>query len=131
MPKSYPTGFQMIEGNDVNQVANQAFGYQDNITARSGGGLAGAPVLSAGLNRVATAAADGDSIALPAAVANPANGNAQFLVRNDSAHSVNVEPQSTDQINRGGAGTAFAVASGKSCLFFCAGTGNWSALLSA
>jgi hypothetical protein len=96
------------------------------ITAFATGGQSGAIPLVAQVNRITTCASTGDSVKLPAAVA----GISLFLA-NAGAASLNVFPNTGDQINALGANAAFAVASGKSAEFIATASGQWHAILSA
>lgn len=102
------------------------FSAVDGLVAHSGGGQPGTQ-LTASLNRVVTVAAANDSVSLPSALA-----GAMINVVNASAtNSMNVFPQSGEFINALAVNTAFAVAAGKSCEFFCAKNGTWHTILSA
>ncbi len=97
------------------------------LTAHAGGGQSGATAITAAFSRFTTVATAGDSAVLPPSVA-----GVSAHVRNDGANSMNVFPNgSTDVINALGSATAFAVAAGKSCDFFCCAAGQWSTNLSA
>lgn len=132
MLNTYKAGLQVIDGQDIEQINKQLFEYLDNIVALAGGGFhATTPLLKAGLNRVTTVANSGDSVALPAAIANPVFGLTVLMVANTGAQPCNVEPQPADTINAGAAGAAFSVANGKNALFFCPSKGHWYAILTA
>ena len=82
------------------------------------------------VNRVTTVGTAGDSVKLPATVANVSIGS--IVVANGAAvNSANVFPQTGDQINALGANVAFAIAAGKTANFYSAGAGQWYAILSA
>jgi hypothetical protein len=98
----------------------------DGLTAKAGGGQAGATPLLFEFNRVTTVATLNDSVLLPAAIA-----GVQLFVANAGSLGMNVFPSGTDQINALGASAAFAVASGKSVQFYSAKNGQWHTILSA
>jgi hypothetical protein len=97
----------------------------DALTALAGGAQAGT-ALAALYNRFTVVATVGDSAQLPVSAA----GDCRTVV-NASANSMNVFPQSGDKTNALATNTAFAVAAGKSCEFFCTAPGQWHTLLSA
>ena len=99
----------------------------DALTAKAGGGQAGATLCAAVINRFTTVATAGDSGILPAAKA-----GMQITVTNAHAtNSMNLFPASGEQINQAGANTAFALAAGKTASFTSAANGAWHAVLSA
>jgi hypothetical protein len=64
---------------------------------------------------------------MPAAVA-----GLQMTVTNAAAaNSMNLFPNTGDQINAGGANAAYAIAAGKTAQLTCAVAGQWHAVLSA
>ncbi|MDB5447278.1 MAG: hypothetical protein JWQ97_2595 [Phenylobacterium sp.] len=99
----------------------------DALTAKAGGGQAGATVCAAVINRFTTVATAADSGLLPAAKA-----GMQITVTNAHAtNSMNLFPASGEQINSAGANVAFALAAGKTASFTSAANGAWHAVLSA
>jgi hypothetical protein len=103
--------------------------YRTNVTgltALAGGGQSGATLLSASISRVSTVATAADSVQLPNAYA-----GREHHVINAGANSMNVFPQTGETINALSANAAFAVASGKTCSFYCPADGAWYANLSA
>ena len=96
------------------------------LTAKAGGGQSGATALTGNINKVTTVASANDSALLPAGV-----GGRRVSVRNGSANSMNVFPQTGESINEGAANAAFAVTAGKTAIFECVATGLWNATLSA
>lgn len=96
------------------------------ITAHAGGGQSSAYALTAGLNQITTVASANDSVVLPSAT----NGLVVVVV-NAGANSANVFPASGDKINALSANTAFAVANGKTAIFFVGVDGNWYSILTA
>lgn len=85
------------------------------ITALAGGGTSGATALSAAINVVSTVASAGDSVKLPVAFK-----GAFIYVKNTSANSMNVFPQSGGAIDGASADAAKAVAAGVGTIFYCA-----------
>jgi hypothetical protein len=99
----------------------------NGITAFAGGGQASAVLLTATINRVTTVATAADSVKMPVSAA-----GMQITVTNAAAaNSMNLYPQTGDQINALGANAAFAVAAGKTANLTCAVAGQWHAVLSA
>ena len=97
----------------------------DALTALAGGAQAGLALVN-GINRVTVVATIGDSCQLPLAAA-----GGHVIVINGSATSMNVFPQTGDNINALAANAAFALAAGKSVEFCAAGPLHWSANLTA
>lgn len=116
--------------------------YVQSVVAFAGGGQpGGTPIgvpnnqgIEAAIAEIRTVVTAADSVQLPQAV----NGKT-LLVFNSSANSsnlyanpnVNKATGVTDTINGGANANAYAVAAGKSVLFFCPRDGIWAALLSA
>ena len=99
----------------------------DSVTATAGGGQANAVLINAMTTRVTTVASAADSIKLPVS-----SGGLFLTVANAAAvNSMNVFPQSGEQINALGVNTAFAVAAGKACFFVATSKGQWHSVLSA
>ena len=111
----------------LNLGANiQPDSFTDAITAKAGGGQAGATLLINACNRISVCATAGDSTLLP-----PAAGGWIIQVSNGGAASCNVFPAVGEQVNALGTNTAFALAAGKSALFFSTAALQWSSILSA
>ena len=99
----------------------------NGITAFATGGQASAVLLTTVINRVTTVGTAADSVKMPAAVA-----GLQMTVTNAAAaNSMNLFPNTGDQINAGGANAAYAIAAGKTAQLTCAVAGQWHAVLSA
>lgn len=113
-----------------------------NATAFAGGGQASATQIG-GINAqgyqpmlvcLTTVESGGDSCALPQAVAGKV-----LCVYNSTATSANLyaspstnrATDTTDTINGGANGDAYALASHKAALFFCPKDGIWAAILTA
>lgn len=119
-------------GENFNQggakVANRFLAsVTDGITAHAGGGQANAVLLTTDINRVTTVASAADSVALPASTP----GSEVTVINAAGVNSMNVFPQSGDQINALAANAAFAVAAGKVATFYCTVAGFWHSILSA
>lgn len=119
------------DGTDVNPGGNPTrfiTGAEDGLTAHAGGGQANALPLSTGadIHRITTCATIGDSVKLP-----PSIPGLEEIVINNGATSLNVFPQTGDQINALAVNTAFAVAAGKTASFYCPLAGAWHSILSA
>jgi hypothetical protein len=98
----------------------------DGLTAKAGGGQAGATPCPAVINRFTTVATIADSALLP-----PAKAGMQMTLTNVAANSLNVFPATGEQVNAAGANVAFALAGGKTASFTSAANGAWHAVLSA
>jgi hypothetical protein len=111
-----------------NSVGNQTVvSSTDLLTAHAGGGQTSALQLAAAINRITTVATGNDSVKLPISVA----GLDVVVINAASANSLNVFGQTGDIINALSANTAFAVAAGKTCTFYCCTAGQWHSILSA
>ncbi len=107
-------------------LTNNPFAVATGLTAKAGGGQAGATALTGNVNRIAVCATIGDSAILP-----PAIVGRRVSVYNAGAASANIFPQTGESINSGAADAAFAVAATKAAIFECVATGVWNAVLSA
>lgn len=100
------------------------------LTALAGGAQAGTQ-LTTGLNRITTVATGGDSAQLPVL----SGGIMVVVINAAAANSMNVFPPTGGIINAGAANAAFAVAAGKTAIFFQAidtsGATIWYAVLTA
>jgi hypothetical protein len=99
----------------------------NGITAFATGGQASAVLLNSVINRVTTVGTAGDSVKLPPAVA----GLMLVVTNAAAANSMNLFPNTGDQINALGANAAFAIVAGKTAQLSCAVAGQWHAVLSA
>lgn len=99
------------------------------ITAYAGGGQTSATALTGAVNVVATVASAGDSVLLPIVPL-----GAEVTVKNTSANSMDVFPQSGGNIDAASANAAEAVAGGAGAIFKCVainattGAASWIAL---
>lgn len=133
---SFLPGFRLIDGSDLQNMANASFSTKSGITALAGGGLAsGTPVCSAAINEVLTCATDNDSVQLP-----PAVPGSQQMVINNSGHTaavfagLNPLTGAVDSIiaNNSVAGAAsVTLATTKVAIFACYAPGKWKELLTA
>jgi hypothetical protein len=112
---------------EVNQGELQ-FSVATDLVAHSTGGQANGKPITTAFSEFTSVAADNDSATLP-----PSNAGTMLVVVNAStqAKSLNVFPSTGEKIDGGAGDAAFAVASGKRCLFFCLKAGNWYTLLTA
>lgn len=86
--KWFPSGFRLIDGNKLTNWFNSPqVSYEDNITAKAGGGQPNAYQLTARINRVSVSANAGDSVKLPNASNAP---GAVIWVINDGAQNIQV-----------------------------------------
>lgn len=99
----------------------------NGLTAKAGGGQSGATAITSVINRFTTVGTAADSALLPSA----AVGMQVTVVNAAAANSMNVFPATGEVINALAANTAFAVAAGKTCTFYCANAGQWHTVLSA
>lgn len=116
--------------NSIFQVGMLRLSRNTALTALAGGAQAGT-ALNLGYNRFTVVVTAGDSAQLPAV-----SGGVMVVVTNaDSTDSMNVFPQTGGIINAGSANAAFAVAAGKTAIFFQAidtsGATIWHAILTA
>lgn len=108
-------------------IMNLSFGSPTTITAHVGGGQGGATVINPNvfLTRVGGVATDGDSVLLPSSIG---GGGPPYVVANLGTHSMDVFPQSGQQINLLAANTALAVASGTTVAFYDINPGVWASI---
>ena len=96
---------------------------QGTLTALAAGGQnSGGPITSTFI-RVSTVATTGDSITLPTAAV-----GRFFIVENDGANSMDVFPNTSDEINSEGSNNALALPAGKWLLLFARSIANWRAV---
>lgn len=101
---------------------NVLFPTNAALTAHSGGGKASALALANGLNQIATAAADNDSVLLPAST-----GGNFAVVTNNGASGVAAYGAGTDTINGALTTAAYYIPAGQTVVFWSQATGTWSA----
>lgn len=118
------TNFNSV-GRLFRQLTDTFFSAQGGLTATAGGAQAGL-ALSKTQNRFTTVTTTGDSAQLPSAVA-----GLFVIVKNAHANSMNVFPQTGETINALSANAAYAVATTKAVMFFCATAGKWDTILTA
>jgi hypothetical protein len=122
-------GETVIEKNIT--ITNQLFqSTQEGLTAKAGGGQAGATPITSMCARFTTVATTLDSAILPTAVP-----GLEITVINGTpaanATSLNVFPDVGSSINATAANTALAVPSAKTAIFFTTVAGTWHSILSA
>lgn len=101
--------------------------YSNALTAKAGGGQSPSTPVTTVVNRFTTVASANDSATLPTAV-----GGMQISFTNATAsNSINIFPNTGDQINSAGPNTAFSLIPGKTVQLNSAGPTFWHAVLSA
>jgi hypothetical protein len=118
--------------NDPGSVQQEAgFGFDGNywtesngapLTAKAGGGQAGATLLPWMVNNVATVVSIGDSVILP-----PAKPGVILQVANNGANSMTVYAQGSDTINGVAAATGVSQMAGSTVTYTCLKAGTWTA----
>lgn len=88
-PTDLQSGKKLIDGASIATLLQWTFTSQYGLTALSGGGQAGAPVINAGVVEIDTVAAGADSISLPFAVA----GLSSRVFNQAATNSLTVWPQ--------------------------------------
>lgn len=131
MPAPITPGQQLIDGSLINQMLAQLFATLSGIVATAGGGQANAVPLTGFINRVTSCVTNADSVKLPAAVVNPANGLSFLVVINAGAATLAVFPSSGQSINALAADASFSLATNKTAIFFCGANGVWNSNLTA
>jgi hypothetical protein len=112
---------QMPQAIEVDNVVISASAV-DAQTALAGGAQAGTAITKA-MVRFTTVVTAGDSAQLP-----PAIPGIHITLKNATANSMNVFPQTGESINALAANAAFAVATVKLAYFECIKTGVWEAV---
>lgn len=123
------TSKQLISGLHINNLTYLLTGTATSITAKAGGGYAGAPTLGSWSNELTTVATAADSVALPLA-----KSGLRVIVINNGAQAAAVFPQPTDTINGGAAGAAAPgglANAGATAMFICIKDGQWRRFVSA
>lgn len=110
--QSFVPGFRLVDGQDLYNLALQTNSAQSGVKARAGGGAAGAPLMSAYINEVATVTNNNDSVLAPLALA-----GAEFVVINDGANSLRLYAQTTNPGNAGAADGIVALAGGAAAAY--------------
>lgn len=109
----YITGTDTANRQSIFEVGMLRITRNQALTALAGGAQAGT-ALNLGYNRFTVVVTAGDSAQLPAV-----SGGVMVVVTNaDASDSMNVFPQTGGIINAGAANAAFAVAAGKTAIFF-------------
>lgn len=108
-------GVDMTLGLTGSAVAGATAAATVGITASATQTLVGATKLIAKLNVVATSAASGNAVALPAL-----NPGQSVVVFNDGANPISVFPAAAGvAIDGGSAGASVALANAKRCIYYC------------
>jgi hypothetical protein len=97
------------------------------LTAHSGGGQGSALALTKAVNRITTAAAGGDSVVLPAALA----GRTVVVINSAASNAIDCFPASGEIINALSANTALSIVANKTVMFVCAVNGTWNSIVTA
>ena len=113
------SGGGLLMGDRFNGVLDSA---DDALTAHAGGGQAGALVLQSLINRVATVATSGDSVALP-----PSIPGLSITLINSGANPMQVYGSGSDTINDVASGTGIAQLPNSLLIFECSVQGKWYA----
>lgn len=119
------SGYQLIDGNWANGLANGGNNsFTNALVAHAGGTKAAALQIAAALKIVffATVATDHDSALLPAA-----KTRSIVMVYNGGAHILDLYGKGTDTINASATATAYSLNAGQSAIFFCGLDGSWAA----
>jgi hypothetical protein len=112
---------------EIATYLTSAVSAQDAVTATASGTITTTPVITGSFVNVTTVATAGDSVRLPVAAA-----GVWVVIRNSSATSMNVFPNSTSEaINGGTAGAALAHGAGKGAVYFATAANKWSQVLGA
>ncbi len=105
--------------NNIGLALGQLTGA-DGLTAHAGGGQGSALALTAGINRIATVATIGNSVALPTSVA-----GLFVVVINDAALALQVFGADTDTINDVTTTVGIPVPGKSTAIFACPVAGKW------
>jgi len=100
------------------------YSYEIGIVAHAGGGQTNATQLQIGINTVATASADNDSVKLP----DDALGQT-VIITNKTAFTLRVFPFPGDSINEFAINTALILTTGQARVLIGTGVGNWRTFL--
>jgi hypothetical protein len=113
---------------DVKKMLTDLMTVQDGLTAFAGGGQASGTLVGAMFARFTTVATAADSGKLPPATQ---PGMELTIVNAAAANSMNLFPNTGDQINVLGANAAFALAANKCVKAICTARGQWHTILTA
>lgn len=108
----------------------------ESITATASGSISTSYQLTAGISYITTVASSGDSVKLPITTpggTGPVGGGLQMVIINAAAsNSLNIFPfQAADTINAISAGSAYALAAGKTAICYVGIDGKWFCVVSA
>ncbi len=124
------SGFGLLDGGFVEGLAEGQNATNQSVTAFAGGAQPDATPIqpAAALIAITEVATGADSVGLPRAK----KGQVKMVLNNTATSAdIFVYPGTTDTINAVATGTAYALAGGKSALFFCPKDGVWGAILTA
>ena len=137
--QSFLAGFRLIDGQDLQHLANLEFSTTNGLTALAGGGQSGATPLPSAINEISTVASANDSVALPQALP-----GTTVVVINDGANSCQVFGQASNPLSTNSAGdtiaahnstaqtatgTGVAQASAAVGVYYCFAIGKWKQTL--
>lgn len=137
---SFVSGIRMVDGGELQQLANLAYSAKAGIVAKAGGGQALATQLTAANNSVDTCATNSDSVMLPLAIP-----GAFCKVWNNTGQTLAIFGQPSNPYNANSAGdtianstsntqqataTGITLATAKVAEFTCYTTGQWKQLIS-
>lgn len=118
----FQPGFRLIDGSDLNMMlAGNGFLSSPSLTAKAGGGQAGATLLPNFMHRVTTVATANDSVVLPAAQA----GEILLVNNSDPTDSLQVFANGSDTINGIAGATGIPLLAGQSLFLFSPVAGVW------
>lgn len=133
---SFVPGPRLIDGGELQTLAQLLFGSKNGVVALAGGGATGAPQINATFTQVATVASDNDSVVAPQALP-----GTTFYIDNAGGHTLAVFGLPTnpatgvaDTISaRGGVTFAASVtqATGVPAQYICTVAGQWKQGISA
>lgn len=120
-------GRNTLDGRNIHDSGMLAISRNVGLTAFAGGGQQAASYnLTWGMNQFTTVATAGDSATLPTY-----SLGLVIVVINAGANSMNIFPGTGGTINALGVNAAYALAAGKTVIFFQGANGAWYANLSA
>lgn len=120
------TGTDSSAKDEIFRAAFFNYSAQDGLTATPGGAAAGISISGYQVSRFTAVATTNDSCRLGAALP----GRFRVVI-NAGANTLAVFPASGEVINALAVDTAFAVATNKTAIFFCAVAGTWNSVLTA
>lgn len=127
--KWFPSGFRLIDGNKLSSwFNNPQASYENNITAKAGGGQTNAYQLSAIVSRISVCASANDSVKLP----NTSNTvGSVYWVINDGAQNLTVFSFSVATIDGIAGNVGVVITAGKRAAFIgtkSSPNGTWASM---